>query len=165
MAKFSLDSSYLEVVAKMLKEYDLREVSLSDEKSRITIKRGEKKVYTALPAQSGALGGAGGAMFAPAASTASAQAPHSKEDESAQDGGTVVSAPVVGTVYLALRPTAPPFVKVGVKVKEGQTLLIIEAMKIMNQIPAPCSGVVRKIHAANAQPVEFGDALVTIDEG
>ena len=168
MAKFSLDSSYLEVVAKMLKEYDLREVSLSDEKSRITIKRGEKKVYSALPAQSGAMG-MGGAMFASATSPASAQAPQSsvivKEDEVAQESGMVVPAPVVGTVYLSPRPTAPPFVKVGAKVKEGQTLLIIEAMKIMNQIPAPCSGVVRKIHAANAQPVEFGDALVTIDEG
>ncbi len=158
MAKFSLDSSYVEVVAKILKEYDLREVSLGDEKARITIKRGEKKVYSAALPMHSAMPAAASSLAQATESSASPAV--SKEEE----GGMVVPAPVVGTVYLSPRPNDPNFVKVGAKVKEGQTLLIIEAMKIMNQIPAPCSGVVRKMHVANAQPVEFGDALVTIDE-
>ena len=166
MAKFSLDSSYIEVIAKILKEHDWREISINDEKSRITIKRGEKRIYSsALPMQQPiplaessqeARQAAAGAHLATAAG---------QKEESGEDGGVVVPAPVVGTVYLSPRPNDQQFVKVGAKVKEGQTLLIIEAMKIMNQIPAPCSGVIRKMHVANAQPVEFGDALVTIDEG
>lgn len=160
MAKFSLDSSYIEVIAKILKEHDLREISLNDEKSRITIKRGEKRIYSsALPMQ----------QPIPLAESSHASAhlatAAGQKEEGGEEGGVVVPAPVVGTVYLSPRPNDQQFVKVGAKVKEGQTLLIIEAMKIMNQIPAPCSGVIRKVHVANAQPVEFGDALVTIDEG
>lgn len=163
MAKFSLDSSYIEVIAKILKEHDLREISLNDEKSRITIKRGEKRIYSsALPLQP-SIPLAESAHASAHLATASSAA--GQKEESSEEGGVVVPAPVVGTVYLSPRPTDQQFVKVGAKVKEGQTLLIIEAMKIMNQIPAPCSGVIRKVHVSNSQPVEFGDALVTIDEG
>jgi acetyl-CoA carboxylase biotin carboxyl carrier protein len=74
-----------------------------------------------------------------------------------------VKSPMVGTVYMASGPGAPDFVKVGSDVKQGQTLLIIEAMKTMNQIPAPRSGKVTAIIAENAQPVEFGEVLMVIE--
>lgn len=160
MAKFSPDSSYIEVIAKILKEYDLREVSIGNKNSRITIKRGEKNIHhqQTQPLQS--------IQANPNTQTAQqTTAPqNTAQAEKVSENAVVVTAPVVGTVYLSPKPKAPPFVQVGTKVKEGQTVLIIEAMKIMNQIPAPCSGIVSKVSAENAQPVEFGDTLVTIEK-
>ena len=77
--------------------------------------------------------------------------------------GEVVKSPMVGTVYRSPQPGANPFVKVGDKVTQGQTLLIIEAMKTMNPIPAPKGGVVRAILAEDGQPVEFGEPLAVIE--
>ncbi|MGO4834513.1 acetyl-CoA carboxylase biotin carboxyl carrier protein [Rhizobiaceae sp. 2RAB30] len=74
-----------------------------------------------------------------------------------------VTSPMVGTAYAAASPDAKPFVEVGQKVKEGQTLLIIEAMKTMNQIPSPRSGTVTAILFEDAQPVEYGEPLVVIE--
>ena len=73
-----------------------------------------------------------------------------------------IKSPMVGTVYLAAEPGAPDFVKVGDSVKEGQTLLIVEAMKVMNPITADKAGTVKAIHVENAQPVEFDQPLVSI---
>ena len=74
-----------------------------------------------------------------------------------------IKSPMVGTVYLSPQPGAPSFIKVGDKVKSGQTLLIIEAMKTMNPIPSPKEGTVREILVSDSQPVEFGAPLVVID--
>lgn len=93
---------------------------------------------------------------APAAAAAPAAAP------AADHPGTVPS-PMVGTVYLAPEPGADNFVKPGDSVKAGQTLLIIEAMKVMNPITAPSAGVVSSIFVENAQPVEYGEALVIVE--
>ncbi|MGB8291008.1 MAG: biotin/lipoyl-containing protein, partial [Rhizobium ruizarguesonis] len=75
----------------------------------------------------------------------------------------VVNAPMVGTVYMAPAPGARPFIEVGATVKEGQTLIIIEAMKTMNQIPSPKSGKVTEILVDDGHPVEYGQALVVIE--
>jgi acetyl-CoA carboxylase biotin carboxyl carrier protein len=80
----------------------------------------------------------------------------------AEQRGTVPS-PMVGTVYLSLQPGAPPFIAAGDTVREGQTLLIIEAMKVMNQILAPRAGRVGAILVADGAPVEYGQALVVLD--
>jgi acetyl-CoA carboxylase biotin carboxyl carrier protein len=77
--------------------------------------------------------------------------------------GEVIKSPMVGTVYLQSQPGQPAFIKVGDKVAQGQTLLIIEAMKTMNPIPAPKAGVVRAIMAGDGEPVEFGEPLVVIE--
>jgi acetyl-CoA carboxylase biotin carboxyl carrier protein len=74
-----------------------------------------------------------------------------------------LTSPMVGTAYLSSEPEADAFVKVGDTVSEGQTVLIIEAMKTMNQIPSPRAGTVRQILVANAEPVEFGHPLMIID--
>ncbi|PZN52767.1 MAG: acetyl-CoA carboxylase biotin carboxyl carrier protein [Proteobacteria bacterium] len=99
---------------------------------------------------------------APASAPAApAQAPAAPA--AADPGKNAVPSPMVGTAYLAPAPDAKPFVEVGQKVKEGQTLLIIEAMKTMNQIPSPRAGTVTAILVEDAQPVEYGMPLVVIE--
>jgi acetyl-CoA carboxylase biotin carboxyl carrier protein len=97
------------------------------------------------------------AAVAPAASAASAPA------EAAPQRGEIVKSPMVGTVYLQPQPGSPSFIKVGDTVSAGQTLLIVEAMKTMNPIPAPAAGVVLQILVEDGQPVEFGEPLVIVE--
>src|SRR6185312_818589 len=103
---------------------------------------------------------------APAPLAVAAAAPAAAEPQATGETlppGEVVKSPMVGTVYLQPQPGANPFVKVGDTVTQGQTLLIIEAMKTMNPIPAPKAGVVRAILAEDGQPVEFGEPLAVIE--
>ena len=96
---------------------------------------------------------------AAAAAPASAAAPAAPTD----DFAGAVKSPMVGTVYLSPEPSAPVFASAGSAVKEGDTILIIEAMKVMNPITAPKSGTLKAIHVENSQPVEFDQPLFTID--
>ncbi len=103
------------------------------------------------------------AVVAPAAAPAAAPpAPAADSADAASHPGAVTS-PMVGTVYVAPEPDAPSFIEVGGTVKKGQTLLIVEAMKVMNPITAPADGTVKQIFVQNAQPVEFGEVLVVIE--
>ena len=109
----------------------------------------------------------GAAPVAPAASVTAptappAATPASNSTDAASHPGAVTS-PMVGTVYIAPEPDAPSFIEVGGTVKKGQTLLIVEAMKVMNPITAPADGTVKQIFVQNAQPVEFGEVLVVIE--
>ena len=97
---------------------------------------------------------------APAAAVASA--PAAAPEDPAQHPGAVTS-PMVGTIYLAAEPGATPFVTIGAQVTEGQTVLIIEAMKTMNHIPAPRSGTVKRILVEDGHPVEYGAPLMIIE--
>ena len=101
------------------------------------------------------------AVAAPAMPAAPAAPVPAPTDTAADESGAVPS-PMVGTVYLSSQPGADPFIKVGDTVSEGQTLLIVEAMKVMNQIPAPRTGTVKRIAVEDGQPVEFGETLVVI---
>ncbi|MDB5442749.1 MAG: accB [Phenylobacterium sp.] len=83
--------------------------------------------------------------------------------EAPRHAGEVVKSPMVGTVYMQAQPESPPFIKVGDTVQAGQTLMIIEAMKTMNPIPAPKGGKIVEILVEDAQPVEFGEPLVVIE--
>ena len=83
--------------------------------------------------------------------------------EEVTENSSILSSPMVGTVYLSPDPSSDPFVKIGDTVKEGQPVVIIEAMKTMNHIPANKSGIIRKIFVDDASPVEFGDPLITIE--
>jgi acetyl-CoA carboxylase biotin carboxyl carrier protein len=131
--------------------------------SEIEVERGDLKIrvartVTAAPVAMQAVAHAPVA----AAPAAAAPAPAVTTNE-ALPPGEVVKSPMVGTVYLAPQPGANPFVQVGDTVTQGQTLLIIEAMKTMNPIPAPKGGVVRAIMAEDGQPVEFGEPLAVIE--
>lgn len=106
------------------------------------------------------------AIAAPAAVPVAPAAPASAGKNAVSDPAKhpgVVKSPMVGTAYRSPEPSAPPFIELGSRVSQGDTLLIIEAMKTMNQIPAPHSGKVTSILVENGQPVEFGEPLVIIE--
>ena len=84
-------------------------------------------------------------------------------EEEINDSNTVIKSPIVGTAYLSPEPGAKPFVSLGKKIKKGETLLIVEAMKTMNHVPSTTDGVVKKVCVEDGQPVEYGQVLVLID--
>jgi acetyl-CoA carboxylase biotin carboxyl carrier protein len=139
-------------LAALLQETGLSEIEI--EKSGLKIRVARTLAITAPVA-------AAAAPAAPApAAAASAPAPASS-DPASHPG--CVKSPMVGTAYRAPEPGAAPFVEIGSRVSQGQTLLIIEAMKTMNHIPAPRSGTVTQLFIENGQPVEFGEPLVIIE--
>ena len=150
--KNGIDKGLIRDLANILNETDLTEIEVEQEDLRIRVSRAGTTQYVQAPIASAP-------AFAPsavaAAPTPAAPAP--------QDNKNAVTAPMVGTVYLASAPGARPFIEVGASIKEGQTLLIIEAMKTMNQIPSPRSGKITEILVNDSQPVEYGQPLVIIE--
>jgi acetyl-CoA carboxylase biotin carboxyl carrier protein len=152
-AKFaSSDAALIRELALLLDETSLTEIEIERAGLRVRVAR-NVSIAASLPAASSP------AMAAPQAAVAAAPAPAS--DLSKHPG--VVPSPMVGTAYWASEPGAKPFIEVGAKVAVGQTLLIIEAMKTMNQIPSPRAGTVTQILVEDGQPVEFGEPLVIIE--
>jgi acetyl-CoA carboxylase biotin carboxyl carrier protein len=132
--------------------------------SEIEVERGDLKIRVAREITAAPVAYAPAAAplaAAPVAAAASGDAAVTTNE--ALPPGEVIKSPMVGTVYLQAQPGQPAFIKVGDKVAQGQTLLIIEAMKTMNPIPAPKAGVVRAIMTADGEPVEFGEPLVVIE--
>ncbi len=138
-------------LADILNSTGLTEIELEQKGIRVRVSRGTTAspqiIHTAAPA--------------PIAHSVSPAAPIVAAKVADHPGA--VKSPMVGTTYLASAPGAPDFVQIGSEVKQGQTLLIIEAMKTMNQIPAPRSGKVIAILIENGQPVEFGEAMMVIE--
>jgi acetyl-CoA carboxylase biotin carboxyl carrier protein len=135
--------------------------------AEIEITEGEESVRISRYAPGAAVAAAPVAMAAPApAALAAAPAAAAAPAEAAEpeEDGFEVTAPMVGTFYAASSPGAAPYVQVGDRVNEGDTLCIIEAMKMMNQIEADVSGVVKSIRLQNGEPVEFGQTLIVIDQ-
>lgn len=144
MANPTFDSDQIRELAKLLEETDLAEVEVTDGDRSIRVVRNGVTTKVAAPEPT-----ATAASPAPAAS----DEPHS---------GSVTS-PMVGTVYLAASPGAAPFVTNGSQVAEGDTLFIVEAMKVMNPITAPRSGTVKSVLVNDGQPVEFGEPLLILE--
>ncbi|MDI1326283.1 MAG: acetyl-CoA carboxylase biotin carboxyl carrier protein [Brevundimonas sp.] len=152
-----IDTSLVRQLADILNDTSLTEIEVERGELRIRVAR----EITAAPVMQYAAGPMAHAAAAPAA-----QAPASMPSDPATivaKQGEEVKSPMVGTVYLQASPEAPPFISVGDKVKKGQTLLIVEAMKTMNPIQAPRDGVVVEVLVGDAQPVEFGEALVLLE--
>ena len=152
-----IDAGLIRSLADILNETDLTEIEVERGELRIRVAR-EVTMTAAAPIQYAA---APVAHAAPAAA-----APASMPSDPAtivSRKGEEVKSPMVGTAYLQPSPEAPQFVKPGDKVKKGQTLLIVEAMKTMNPIPAPKAGKIVEILVSDAQPVEFGEPLVIIE--
>jgi acetyl-CoA carboxylase biotin carboxyl carrier protein len=126
--------------------------------TEIEVERGDLRIKVA---RNGPVGPMPTVYATPAAAPASAGAPAARSAE-VEHEGDVVNSPMVGTVYLQPEPGAQPFVRVGDTVSEGQTLLIIEAMKTMNPIPATRAGRILEMLVADGQPVEFGEPLAVI---
>ena len=143
-----IDPALVRELAQLLTDNALTEIEVADGERRIKVAR---EVAVATPVAS--------PPPAAAAPAASAAAPEPAQEEVA---GTTVKSPMVGTAFLSSQPGADAFVAVGDAVKAGDTLLIVEAMKVMNPITAPEGGVIKKILVADAQPVEFDQPLVII---
>jgi acetyl-CoA carboxylase biotin carboxyl carrier protein len=142
--KLAIDPELIRALAKLLEETGLGEIEFAE---------GDRRIRVARP-----VAAAAATVIAPAATVAASAA--------APAGGVpanAVTSPMVGTVYLAAEPGAPSFVKVGDQVREGQTLLIIEAMKVMNPIRAPRAGAVTQILVTNGAPVEYGEPLLVVE--
>ncbi|WP_025091430.1 acetyl-CoA carboxylase biotin carboxyl carrier protein [Brucella intermedia] len=147
-----IDKETIRDLADILNETDLTDIEVEhgDLRIRVSRKVTVQAAATVMPA-------AAPVAVAPAPVAAAA------EPTKADLSKNAVPSPMVGTAYLAPAPGARNFIEVGAQVKEGQTLLIIEAMKTMNQIPAPRAGTVKAILIEDAQPVEFGEPLVVIE--
>jgi len=148
-----IDPALVRELAKLLTDTELTEIEIEDGDRRIKVKRETQAVIGAAPAF-------------PAAPALSAPPMHAKEDigEPAKEeiSGESIKSPMVGTAYLSPEPGANAFIEVGKPVKAGDTLLIVEAMKVMNPITAPSGGVVKKILISDGQPVEFDQPLVIL---
>ncbi|MBO0663734.1 acetyl-CoA carboxylase biotin carboxyl carrier protein [Jiella sp. MQZ9-1] len=161
MAKddMTVDPRFVREIAAILKDTDLTEIEIENGSMKVRVSREREQ-----PPQPAPVAYYQPHAFEAAPQPAAAPAPApagSAPVASGPEKGSVPS-PMVGTVYLSPAPGAKAFIEVGQSVKEGETLLIIEAMKTMNQIPAPRAGTITKILVENAQPVEYGEALVVI---
>ena len=160
--KNEADVAFIEALAKLLREQDLTELEVNrdygeDDALSVRISRGLPAVATHV--QSVAAPAPAPAPLAPAASAPTAAA---QSDDPAAHPGAVTS-PMVGTVYMQAEPGVPAFISVGAQVAEGDTLLIIEAMKTMNHIPAPRAGTIKRILVEDGAPVEYGAPLVILE--
>jgi acetyl-CoA carboxylase biotin carboxyl carrier protein len=159
------NKEFIQELAKMLADCDLTEIEIEHDKSKLRVAREIKQT-----------------VYAPMQQAYPMNMPHYNNMAQASAGshtdsslisnnmpadthikGEQVTSPMVGTVYLSPDPESPPFIKVGDSIERGQTIMIVEAMKVMNNIPAPKSGIVKAIKVSDKEPVEFGQLLVIID--
>ena len=148
-----IDSKLVRELAELLAETGLTEIEVEDGERKIKVSRGAVAAAPAVYAPVPAAPVAAATAPTPAAETAPAAAQHD---------GHLLKSPMVGTAYLSAEPGAAPFVKVGDSVKAGDTLLIVEAMKVMNPITADKAGTIKSVLVENAQPVEYDQPLVVI---
>ena len=154
--KKETDIDLIRELAGILNDTDLNEIEMKKGDLKIRVSKGGGQMVQAYSAPQ-----------APAPAQASAPAASSAPAESQDDSGSAThkdstTSPMVGTAYTRPSPDADPFVKVGDSVEEGDTILLVEAMKTFNPITAPRSGKVEKVYVEDAQPVEFGEALFVI---
>ncbi|VAW15171.1 Biotin carboxyl carrier protein of acetyl-CoA carboxylase [hydrothermal vent metagenome] len=159
-----VDQELIRAIANLINEADLSEIEIEKDDLRIRVTRFGPAL--AAPAPTFVHAAPAHEAAAPAQQplpnlVEATPAPSANEDLAANP--TTLTSPMVGTVYLCPEPGTPPFVSVGTMVSEGQTVLIVEAMKTMNQIPAHRSGKITRIVVEDAQPVEYGEPLVVIE--
>lgn len=153
-----MDIRKVKKLIELLDESGIAEIEITEGEESVRISRYSQHAPAAAPAPA-PVAVAAPVAAAPAAAAAAAPVAAAEPEEE----GFEVTAPMVGTFYASSSPGAAPFVQVGDRVSEGDTLCIIEAMKMMNQIESDVSGVVKSIRIQNGEPVEFGQTLVVID--
>ena len=150
--KFEVD--YIEKLAKIISDNELTEISLEDGDQAITIRKDLAEVVTTAVAPA--------AAPAPVVCQTTINTP-AAEVEAEAPKGKAITSPMVGTFYAAPSPDAEPFVEVGKSISEGDVVCIVEAMKLMNEIKAECSGKISQICVSNGDPVEFGQVLMYVE--
>ncbi|MEM6383731.1 MAG: acetyl-CoA carboxylase biotin carboxyl carrier protein [Pseudomonadota bacterium] len=157
-SKATLDPDFIRQLALLLNETDLTEIEVEQDSMRVRIARTPAPIAQTTHVAAPIAPPAAPSAPAPAAGTSANDQPAAGQSAD----GEAVRSPMVGTAYLSPEPGADAYIKVGDEVREGQTLLIVEAMKTMNQIEAPRAGVIEDILVNDKQPVEFGEPLVVI---
>ena len=145
-----MDIKKLKQIVKLLKENDLQEIEMEDNDSRILVKRGGGEYVPT-------------ALSQPVISTQAVPAPTKASEAKAESKYHVITSPMVGTFYNSPSPESPIYVETGQIIAKGQTLCIVEAMKLMNEIEADIKGKIVSILVENGQPVEYGEPLMEID--
>ncbi len=148
-----MDIRKVKKLIEMMEESDISEIEVKEGEDSVRITRGGAVVPVSVPAAT--------MVPAPAPAVAPAESPRRVE---VPQGGHLVRAPMVGTFYRAPSPSSPPFVEIGDQVKEGDTLCIIESMKMMNHIKADRSGKLEAILVNNEEPIEFDQPLFTLSD-
>ena len=148
----NIDVSMVRELAEMLGETGLSDIEVEDGPRRIRVSRSIQAAAAPAPAAA-----------APVTAPAPAAGAVPPQTDSADDHANAIRSPMVGTCYLAGEPGSKPFISEGQSVEAGDTLVIVEAMKVMNPISAPSAGTVKKILVSNSQPVEFDQPLVIIE--
>jgi acetyl-CoA carboxylase biotin carboxyl carrier protein len=154
-----MDLRKLKKLIDLVQESGIAELEITEGEEKVKIVKGGEATVTPLAPAAGAPSVGAAAAAAPAAAQAAALAPAAEPPEA---DGHVLKAPMVGTFYRAASPEAKVFVEVGQSVKAGETVCIIEAMKLMNEIEADATGVIKAVLVENGQPVEFGQPLFLI---
>ena len=163
-SSMQVDPALVRQLADLLNETQLTEIEVQDGERRIRVAR--QPGYAGFVGNEAypAMAGQPAPMPGPAAGASSGKAaPSPAESTPADDHPGTVKSPMVGTAYLAAEPGSKPFADVGDKVEAGATLLIVEAMKVMNPILSPRAGTIRAVFIANGQPVEFDQPLIVVD--
>lgn len=153
---FDIDEAAIQALAKVLQDADLSEIEYEDQGRRVRLTRQISQTVMMAPAQTVA------PQAMPSAATTASSSEAAASSNPKQHPGALKS-PMVGTLYRSPEPGAASFTKVGNKVNQGDTVFIIEAMKVMNPIKAHTSGIVREIFFQDASPVEYGDVLMIIE--
>ena len=151
-----MDIRKVKKLIELLDESGIAEIEITEGEDSVRISRNVSPGIAAAPAPA--------PVAAPAAAAAASPSPVPAVSPEPEEEGYLVTAPMVGTFYSAPSPGSPPFVQVGDRVSEGDTLCIVEAMKMMNQIEADVSGVVKSIRVQAGEPVEYGQILFVIDQ-
>lgn len=152
-----MDIRKVKKLIELLDESGIAEIEITEGEESVRISRYAPGMVAAAPMSAAP-------VAAPATVAAPAAAPEPAAPAEAEEEGQAVRAPMVGTFYSAPSPGAPPFVQVGDRVGEGDTLCIVEAMKMMNPIEVDVSGVIKSIRVQNGEPVEYGQILFVIDQ-
>ncbi len=140
-----IDKKLIKELVDYLGEFNITEIEYQDGEKKIKVSKAQKGISEQ---------GITSAVVSPNKSVLS---------DSGEQKGTRVKSPIIGTAYLAPEPGAKQFVKIGDKIKKGQTVMIVEAMKTMNHVPSSADGTVKKIMVNDGQPVEFGQTLIVLD--
>ena len=157
-----MDIADLKEILRILEEQEISEFELEQDGVKLRVCRGSGHAPPHAVATSVASPASVPTPAAPAPSPSAPPASAGSATAELEESGVLVKSPIVGTFYRAPDPNAPPFVSVGDRVKVGQVLCIIEAMKLMNEIEAEVAGEITKVHPENGQPVQYGDPLFTV---
>ena len=142
-----IDKKIIQELSNYLKEFNLTEIEITEKDTKIKVSKNNVSISNQPQVISSSL---------PASSSVPTQTQNIKS-------GTEITSPIIGTAYHAPEPGAKKFVEVGDKIKKGQTVMIVEAMKTMNHVPSTSDGVVKQILVSDGQPVEFGQVLITLE--